>query len=319
MRRLLIIGYGEVAERTAPLLASTHRLYALTRSREKVARIESVGITPITGDLDAPHTLRRLAGLAHDIIHFVPPQNEGDRDRRTAHLLAALGSRQSLPYRVVYISTSGVYGDCAGAEVAETRRLNPQTARARRRLDAERQLRAWGIRNKVCVSILRVPGIYGPGRLPLARIRAQTPALYADDDVYTNHIHIDDLARICAAALRRGRPNRVYNCGDDSQLKMGEYFDLVADAFALPRPPRVSRAQALSQLPQLLLSFMSESRRLVSERAKKELRVRLAYPEVEKGVAQARIDALTFAPVLAIDHAPVRGADRCNRFIGQQD
>lgn len=82
----------------------------------------------------------------------------------------------------------------------------------------------------------------------------------------------------------KGRPQRIYNVNDDTQLKMGDYFDLAADLYGLPRPPRVSREGASTQLPLMLLSFMSESRRMVNRRMKQELGVRLRYPTVERGL-----------------------------------
>jgi nucleoside-diphosphate-sugar epimerase len=190
-----------------------------------------------------------------------------------------------LPQRFIYISTSGVYGDCKGALIDETRLINPQTGRALRRVDAERRVRNWGLRNGVTVSILRVPGIYADDRLPLARLREQTPTLVPEDDSYTNHIHADDLARIVVAALRHARPGRIYHACDDSNLKMGEYFDLVADRFALPRPSRIPRAQAEGRIPAGMLSFMQESRRLTNMRIKQELRVNLRYPSVAECLA----------------------------------
>ncbi|MCW5622525.1 MAG: NAD-dependent epimerase/dehydratase family protein, partial [Burkholderiales bacterium] len=207
---------------------------------------------------------------------------------RTANLIRTLGKGGSLPQRLVYLSTSGVYGDCAGALVREQRALRPQSDRALRRADAERRLRAWGRSSGVRVVILRVPGIYAAERLPLQRLRAGIPALRDEEDVYTNHIHADDLATIVFNALARGRGQRAYNASDASVLKMGEYFDLVADAFDLPRAPRISRAQAQQALPATLLSFMRESRRLDNGRMARELRVRLRYPSVQEGVEAAR-------------------------------
>ena len=202
-------------------------------------------------------------------------------------LLAALRSGKSLPQRLVYISTSGVYGDCAGERVPETRRLRPQTARARRRVDAEQQLRHFGRTTGTCLSILRAPGIYAADRLPLERLQRGTPVLAAEEDVFTNHIHADDLAMLAVAALRRGLPNRVYNASDASHLKMGEYFDLVAHRFGLPRPPRISREEANKTLSPVQLSFMSESRRLDNRRIGRELGVRLRYAQVVEGVDAA--------------------------------
>ena len=287
MRRLLIIGCGDVALRMLPRVQGRYRIYALVRSAARLALLRHCGITPIRGDLDRPETLDAIAGLAHDVVHLAPPPAHGDQDTRTAHLIAALAKGRSLPQRVVYISTSGVYGDCAGELVAETHPLRPQTERARRRADAERRLRLWGARSGVHVCVLRVPGIYAADRLPLARLRGGTPALRPEDDTYINHVHADDLARIVVAALHRSQPNRSYNATDDAPQRMGDYFDLVADRFGLARPPRISRAEATEQLPDSLLSFMGESRRLVNRRIKDELRMRLLYPSVQDGLRDA--------------------------------
>jgi nucleoside-diphosphate-sugar epimerase len=169
-----------------------------------------------------------------------------------------------LPTSLVYGSTTGVYGDCKGATVDVTRRVAPVNAGALRRVDAERVLRRWARHHEGRLSILRVPGIYAADRLPLERLRQGTPALLDSDDVYTNHIHADDLARMVVAALHRGQANRSYNASDDAPQKMGDYFDLVADRFSLPRPPRVARAEARAVLPEMLYSFMSESRPIIS-------------------------------------------------------
>ncbi|NML29309.1 NAD-dependent epimerase/dehydratase family protein [Paraburkholderia antibiotica] len=184
------------------------------------------------------------------------------------------------PRRIVYASTTGVYGDCGGAWIDETRTPRPANARAKRRVSAERQLRRASARGSVSASIARIPGIYARSRLPLARLEKGTPALVDADDVYTNHIHADDLAAILVRLATHGRTARVIHASDDSSLKMGEYFDAVADAFALPRAPRITRAQAETQIEPMLLSFMRESRRLVNRRLKDELRVRLRYPSV---------------------------------------
>lgn len=289
MKRLLIIGCGNVGLRVALLLRARYRIYALTHSAERLAALRRHGLIPLPGDLDQPDTLAGLPGLAHDVIHLAPPPPYGRTDTRTAHLIAALARARSLPQHFIYISTSGVYGDCSGALVDETSPLRPQTDRAHRRADAERRLREWGARTGVRVSILRVPGIYAADRLPVARIERGTPALRPQDDTYVNHVHADDLANMVVAALHRGQANRSYNASDDAPQKMGDYFDLVADRFLLPRPPRVTRAEASSVIPDNLYSFMSESRRLINGRIKQELRVRLRYPTVREGIAAAGV------------------------------
>ena len=283
MRRLLIIGCGDVALRAVKRFLPACRIYALTHTPARAEDLRRLGITPIIGDLDHPESLSKLAGLAHCVMHFAPPQSSGDIDQRTHNLLAVLDRGEILPQRLVYISTTGVYGNCDGHWVEETRSPHPTTSRAKRRLSAETQLREWGIRRGVTVSILRVPGIYSSERLPLARLKNGTPTLIASEDSFTNHIHAEDLARVAAAAMYRGKPGRIYNATDDSNIKMGDWFDLLATRFNLPKPRRITRAQAQTEITPSLLSFLNESRRVSNKRLKRELRVRQAFPDVEAG------------------------------------
>ncbi len=279
MKNILIVGCGDIALRVAPFLRTRYRLFGLVRNTARIKELRTHGIIPLTGDLDYRHSLARIGGLADTVLHFAPPPNSGDTDTRTRNLLTAL-SLGTLPARLIYISTSGVYGDCGGAQVSETRALNPQSPRALRRADAEIGIQNWAQRNGVHANIVRVPGIYSAERLPLERLRAGNPVINATQDSYTNHIHADDLARIVVAILRHGKPNRVYHASDDSDLLMGDYFDAVADAHHLPRPPRMSRDEVQRVVSPLLWSFMSESRRLTNRRVKQELRVKLRYPQV---------------------------------------
>ncbi len=285
-QRVLIVGCGDVGLRAAAALPARVRVLALTSSPTRLGELRARGITPLTGNLDQPATLRRLAGLTDRVLHLAPPPGEGTDDARTRNLLRALRLRTP-PAALVYGSTSGVYGDCGGAWVSETHPLRADTARARRRVAAERHVRFLGRSAGVRSSILRIPGIYAPDRAggtPRERLLKGTPVLRAEDDVYTNHIHAEDLARACLAALWRGAPQRVYHASDDSQLKMGDYVDFAAGLYGLPRPPRLAREQATQALPPMLLSFMSESRRLENTRMKRELRLRLRYPTVASGL-----------------------------------
>jgi nucleoside-diphosphate-sugar epimerase len=283
---LLIVGCGDVGLRVARLLCGRWRVLALSSSPQRFGELRAAGALPLYGNLDDAATLGRLAGLADAVLHLAPPPGQGEGDPRTARLLQAL-SRKARVRRLVYGSTTGVYGDCGGASFDETRPVRPATARARRRVHAEAQVRAWGRRGGVAVTILRIPGIYGldrPGGHPAERLRRGSPVLCPQDDVYTNHIHADDLARACAAALHRGLPQRVLHASDDTELRMGDYFDFAADLFQLPRPARISREEALQQLSPLQLSFMGESRRLLNRRLKRELRLALRYPTVREGL-----------------------------------
>ena len=285
--RVLIVGCGDVGLRLARLLHGRLRVFALTSTPGRIAPLRAAGIVPLRGDLDVPASLRRLAGLAHSVVHLAPPpvDGSGTRDPRTLALTRAL-RRRAAPERLVYASTSGVYGDCGGDLVRETRAVNPQTPRAARRVHAERLIRHAAC-GRMAASILRIPGIYASDReggTPRARLERGTPVLEPEDDVHTNHIHADDLARVLVAALRRGRPQRIYNVSDDSGLKMGDYFDLAADLYGMPRPPRVPLTEARRLLPATTLSFMGESRVLDNTRMKAELGVKLRYPTARQGL-----------------------------------
>jgi len=277
MKRLLIAGFGDIARRAAARLARRFQLAPLSRAD---------GF-----DLDRPDSLSLAA--AQSLLHCAPPPDHGAADTRTANLLAALEKGRILPARIVYVSTSGVYGDCAGARIDESRPPAPLTERAHRRLHAEMQLAHWAGDRGVDLVVLRVPGIYAADRLPLERLRAATPVLRSEDDVYTNHIHADDLAAIVCRALDEGAPAGVYNASDDTEMKMGDWFDLVADTHALPRPARIPKELARERLPAALLSFMQESRRLDNTRLKRVLGIQLRYPTVHEGLRNehpARLD-----------------------------
>ena len=261
----------------------------LARSAASAHEMRGAGILPIMGDLDRRASLKRAGAMARSanaVLHLAPPPGDGADDPRMRRWLAAAASKLVLrsktksklrpqKLRNVYVSTTGVYGDCAGERIDETRPTRPANARAKRRVAAEARLRH---PHHHRFTILRAPGIYAAERLPVERLRAGTAALSASDDVFTNHIHADDLARAVWLAAFRGRPNRVFNIVDDGELKMGEYFDQVADATGLPRPPRMPRAELARTVSPMFYSFMSESRRIENSRMKRELRLRLRYP-----------------------------------------
>jgi len=263
MQHLLIVGFGDIARRAAPLLEPYFRFSRISRSEG--------------ADLDHPESLR--FDRADAVLHLAPPPRTGDADPRTANLLTQLEKGRILPTRFVYVSTSGVYGDCGGARVDESRPVAPATPRARRRADAERLLEAWCSERNIFLAILRAPGIYAADRLPLERLRAGKPVLRAEDDVYTNHIHADDLARAAARALEPGAPAGVFNVSDDSEIRMGDWLDRVADRAGLPRPPRLARAHFKD-----ISDFMQESRRLDNRRLKQVLGLRLRYPTISEGL-----------------------------------
>jgi nucleoside-diphosphate-sugar epimerase len=284
--RVLMVGCGDVGLRVVQRLPPGLCVLALTSNADKLPALRAMGVTPLLGDLDDRRSLLRLRGLGTRLIHLAPPPATGAGDPRTRALTQTLMSQQGLK-SFVYGSTSGVYGDCLGDVASENKAVNPSTERARRRIDAEIAVRRLGRLKGVATSILRIPGIYAPDRVggtPRERLLRGTPVLRAEDDVYTNHIHADDLARACIRAMWVAKPGRVYNINDDTSLKMGDYFDLAADLYGLPRPQRISRDLAQQVLPKMQLSFMGESRRMDNRRMKTELGMNLRYPTVREGL-----------------------------------
>ena len=281
--RLLIVGCGDVGRRVLRLAPAGVQITVLARDPAKLAAWRARGLRLLQGDLDQAASLRRLVGF-DAVMHLAPPNADGSQDRRTRALIAAL-DRHAPPRRFVYVSTTGVYGDCGGRLIDECAPPAAQTPRALRRVDAEQALRAWARRRRVMLSILRAPGIYAADRdgHPRERLLAGRPLLVAEDDVFTNHIHADDLARACWRALWVGSPLRAYNVVDDSQRRMGDHFDLAADRLGLPRAPRLLRAELAQRLSPMQMSFLSESRRIANRRVKTELGLRLRYPLPEQG------------------------------------
>jgi nucleoside-diphosphate-sugar epimerase len=279
---VLIVGCGYVGQRLARQLRAEGRaVTGLVRGAESAAALRTLDVTPLQVDMDAAADLPALPSAGAELYYFAPPPAEGDTDPRLRRVLAALAG--ALPKRIVYISTSGVYGDCAGAWVAETHPLNPTTPRARRRADAEAALHEWSAATGVPVVILRVPGIYGPGKLPLERLRKGLPLLREEDSPYTNRIHVDDLITACRAAMQRGQPGEAYNVSDGQPSNMTDYFNRIADATGLPYPPVIGRDDIEALTPGMR-AFMEESKRLDNRRMREELGVVLRYPTLEAGL-----------------------------------
>jgi nucleoside-diphosphate-sugar epimerase len=276
---ILIIGCGDIGLRVTKKLARSHRVFALTSQQNRFQELREVGAIPILGNLDHPESLWRLSGLAQTVIHLAPPQNTGNRDCRTRNLIRILAQGSNTVRRLIYISTTGVYGDHGGAKVSEVTPVHPESERAKRRVDAEQALRLWAPAHGVVLTILRVPGIYAADRLPIDRLHAQTPALLPEEDAYSNHIHSDDLARLICGAVFHGKPQRIINTCDGGETKMGDYFDEVADAFGLERPKRLPASELQKIVSPMLWSFMRESRRVTNTRIR-ELKRPLCYPSV---------------------------------------
>ena len=281
-KAVLIIGCGYIGQRIAARLAARQSITGLVRSDASAAALRAAGIGVLQADLDAaldPAAVRDV----DELYYLAPPPRSGDVDTRMTHVLQALdGNRLQ---RMVYISTSAVYGDCQGAWITEAQTTAPTSDRGRRRLDAERQVIDWCTRQGVQWNILRVPGIYGPGKLPLTRLEQGLPVLREADAPYTNRIHGDDLAMICISAMQSPVHNSVFNVSDGHPSNMTDYFFRVADAAGLPRPPTVARAEAEQVLSPGMLSFLADSRRMKNDKLLKELGIRLQYPDLDSGLA----------------------------------
>ncbi len=280
---VFIIGCGDIGHRVAELWKQRGtRVRALARSEERAAEYAQHGIDAVRGDLDAPATLK-VPASASVIYFFAPPPTKGTTDPRMQHFLGAI-SPSALPTRIVYISTSGVYGDVQGAWVTEESPTNPTTDRSRRRLDAEKKLRAWCDQHEVPYVILRVPGIYGPGRLPIDVVKSGRPILRESESGYTNRIHADDLAAICVRAGEADAPPGIYNVSDGQPGTMAQYFKAVADLVGVPHPPEVSLEEARRVLSVEMMSYLTESRRVNNNKMIQRLGIGLSYPALSDGL-----------------------------------
>ena len=288
---VLIVGCGYVGQRVArEEITRGNRVRALVRSANSANRLSNAGIDSTAIDLDS-QPLELPFSLARKLIYyFAPPPRSGDTDSRLKNFLNSIPAND-LPARVVYISTTGIYGDCGADWVTEQRKPNPQADRARRRLDAEMVLHDWSIKTGVPVVVLRVPGIYGPDKIPLARIRKGTPALKESESAWSNRVHVDDLVQSCLAAMDHPNPLDTYNICDGHPSTMTDYFNRVADAAGLPRPPQISLAQAKREFSNELLSYLSESKRIDNTRMREHLGVSPKYPTLDSGLAAALSDS----------------------------
>ena len=283
-KSVIIVGFGDIGQRVAKIwLVNGATVYGVARSEERQHQMKALGVEPIQADLDMPETLVDLPLQDALLYWFVPPPGTGQTDPRMGNLLAAVDA-QGRPARIVAISTTGVYGDRQGAMVTEDTPPNPQVDRARRRLDMETRLQNWGTAHEVPVIILRVGGIYGPGRLPLQRIRDGVPVLKEELAPKTNRIHADDLARVCVAAAIKPENSRLYNVSDGQDANMTEYFFTLADFFGLPRPPAVDWPEAERTISPGMLSYLRESRRMDTTRMQEELGVNLQYQNLLDGL-----------------------------------
>ncbi len=305
MRRVVVVGCGRLGRQVAAAaMAKGFAVQAIVRTpgskRSLEARRIPARVLDLDQDLDpdtGQNTGRQVGQYGNractakrpdfhgaHVFYFVPPAGTGSEDRRI-HRFLDLFSDGNLPASVVLLSVTGVYGDCGGAWVTEDTPVEPMTDRARRRLYVEQVFRRWVESQRVGYCILRAAGIYGPGRLPVARLRARKPVLDPSEPVFSNRIHEQDLVRVCIALLEKTHLNTLLNVADDAPSTMSDYFFQVADSLGLPRPPVISRRRAGVLLSDGMLSYLSESRRISNRRMKTLLGLELQYPTLADGLS----------------------------------
>ena len=281
--RYLVVGCGYVGTRLARALLPRGPVMAVTRTEASAARLDAQGIDAVSWDLDlttAP--VPRGLGTPSVVFYLVAPPPSGAGDPRLKRFLAKLPAK---PARLLYLSTTGVYGDALGALVNEDAPLNAGTERAQRRIDAENSARSWCTLHGVGWTILRVPGIYGPGRLPLERLKRGEPLIRHSEAGPSSRIHVDDLVNACLLASSAARAvERIYNVSDGNAASMTEYLERVAMLTGMPAPRLVSREEASQVLPPELWSFLAESRRVDASRIRDELGFAPRFKDLRLGI-----------------------------------
>ncbi len=284
MKNVLITGCGDIGTRVAKLWLNEAAIVSgVCRSNANITTLQANNINPLVGNFD-DNDVPIISNDVDLIYYFVPPPMTGVSDPRIDVFLQSLAVQKITPKRFILISTSGVYGDHQGASVDESTPTNPKASRAKRRLDAETQLIAWSKSRKVAINILRVAGIYGPGRLPEQRIRNKVPVLHEYLAPRTNRIHADDLATICFKVALNGKENRIYNVSDGQSGNMTEYFFTIADALGLPRPPEINWVEAEESISPGMMSYLKESRSMDISRLQNEIEFEFQYPTLKLGL-----------------------------------
>lgn len=290
MQEITIIGCGDIGLRVASCYQSEGaKPHGLVKSKASLKALSAANIVPIQADLDIPDTLSGIVYRDNIVFYFAPPPRTGTEDSRIQNWLASMTS-DNCPQKVILISTTAVYGDSGGAWISEQSALAPGTERGQRRLDAEQRLEKWAVEQDVPFVILRVPGIYGPGRLPRERLEKALPVLNESECGFTNRIHSDDLAMICQVAAQSDISGEVFNVSDGNPGTMTDWFNQVADFLNIPRPPQVSMHEAEKVMSAGMLSYLKESRRIENTKLLKKLNIKLAYKTIEEGIPASSVN-----------------------------
>jgi len=283
-----IIGCGDIGFRVSrELIKQGHHVQATIHFAESVKAPQSAGIETVIANFDYREDVPEIFFHGQQLFYFMPPQGGGSSDYRMLNFCRLL-SPDNYPAKIVYISTSGVYGDCGDDLVTEETPINPQTSRAKRRVSAEQQLQEQADKLGFDLVILRVTGIYGPGRLPLSQLKIGHEVLKPEDAPRTNRIHSLDLVQICLAAMDKGVDGDIFNVCDGQESSMSQYFMAVAEMYKLPQPRQISWAEAEKVMNPLTFSFLKESRQMSNRKMLEELDIELRYPTLEQGLFACR-------------------------------
>ena len=285
MQKVCIAGCGYIGERIAQsYLESGADVTCMVRSPEHASRLDAAGFTTIICTFDEQSGIPPLTVSGTVIFYLVPPPGGGVADSRARNFIARMAETEK-PAKVVYMSATSVYSDSAGAVVTEESATCPDSAMGKRRLDAETAFRDYGAANGVPIVILRVSGIYGPGRLPLMQISQGQPLLHEEESGPSNRIHADDLAAVSIAAAERGNNGDIFNICDGNPSSMTSYFNACADALGLPRQPQVTLVEARQVMSPLMFSYVSQSRIVDNHRMLNRLDIQLRYRNLADGLA----------------------------------
>lgn len=281
--KIFIAGCGYIGERLARRYReSGTAVTCMVRSPEHLARLEDAGFSGFTASLDEAAALPPFELSGSVLLYLAPPPGGGIADTRARNFIARIESR---PVKIIYMSATSVYSESGGEAVTEESPAVPDSAMGKRRLDAETAFREYGAAAGVPVVILRVSGIYGPGRLPLMQISQGQPLLFESESGPSNRIHADDLAAVCMAAVERGVDGDIFNVSDGHPSSMTAYFNACADALGYPRQPQVTMDEARLSMSPLMFSYVSQSRIIDNRRMLERLKVNLHYETLADGLA----------------------------------
>lgn len=287
MGSIIIVGNGYVGSRVAKIWSQTNPVTIVSRSD-----------TNIPADLDWSFAQRDLDTNSADslpntadsiLYYFVPPPRQGIHDPHIQNLLQSIDPAQ-LPKKLIFISTTGVYGDNHGDWVTEQTPPAPQFPRAHRRLHGETTLQYWAVAHGISWTILRLPAIYGPGKIPLEAVKSARPVICREHSPWVNRIYIDDLVSFCVAAGKKSEVEGIFNISDGNPALMTDYFFKIADVFGYARPPAITLNQAREEFSEGMLSYLLESRRIKADAAIKAFAVSLQYPDLDAGLAACSLD-----------------------------